>query len=211
MLGPNPLSAQAQAPSRPSGADKQQEPAENEGSSRPGLTGPRSDRADVVARRHCQKSPSCSAISGWRKRVNRALTLRIPMRCYLADGAAELQVRSNVSVAVHSSSPVNAPPAGGLVSGGRRGPYPCFLALGTRGWSAGRRQGACEAPFTGLAIGRRQRAKIPGPKCLRGWGSRGARALGVRALRLPALQRGTRCRRPHPAPSRNAAIDDAFE
>ena len=34
------------------------------------------------------------------------------------------------------------------------------------------------------------RTKIPGPKVLREWGSRGARALGERALRLPALQRG---------------------
>src|SRR6476620_10390921 len=49
----NPLSAQAQAPSRPSGADKQQEPAENQGSIRPGLNGPRSERANHMARRHC--------------------------------------------------------------------------------------------------------------------------------------------------------------
>ena len=40
VLG-DPLSAQAQTPSRPSGADKQQEPAENEGGIRPGLVGPR--------------------------------------------------------------------------------------------------------------------------------------------------------------------------
>ena len=72
----NPLSAQAQAPSRPSGADKQQEPAENEGSIRPGLNGPRSDRANETARQHCPKS-SLSAVPGWRKRVNRALTLGV--------------------------------------------------------------------------------------------------------------------------------------
>ena len=42
----DPLSAQAQTPSRPSGADKEQEPAENEGSAGPGRLGPRSDRAD---------------------------------------------------------------------------------------------------------------------------------------------------------------------
>src|SRR4029079_9468893 len=51
----NPLSAQAQAPSRPSGADKQQEPAENEGSIRPSLNGSRSGRADEAARQHCPK------------------------------------------------------------------------------------------------------------------------------------------------------------
>ena len=49
---------------------------------------------------------------------------------------------------------------------GRPGcPYPCFRLPLTRGWSAGRRQEAGEASFTGLAIGRCQRAKIPGPKC----------------------------------------------
>ena len=36
-----PLSAQAQAPSRPSGDAKEQEPAENQGSAGPGLCGPR--------------------------------------------------------------------------------------------------------------------------------------------------------------------------
>ena len=46
----NPLSAQAHAPSRPSGADKQE--VENKGESRPGLIGPRSDRADIAANRH---------------------------------------------------------------------------------------------------------------------------------------------------------------
>ena len=42
-----PLSAQARTPSRPSGDDKQQEPAENEGGAGPGLLGPPGDRADM--------------------------------------------------------------------------------------------------------------------------------------------------------------------
>jgi len=40
-----------EAPSRPSGDGKQQEPAENEGSAGPGLNGPPVDRAAIVARR----------------------------------------------------------------------------------------------------------------------------------------------------------------
>src|SRR5439155_16749846 len=87
----NPLSAQAQAPSRPSGADKQQEPAENQGSIRPGLKGPRSDRANQMARRHCPKS-SLSASPGWRKRVNSALTVRL--RLALCSGWGGLAARA---------------------------------------------------------------------------------------------------------------------
>jgi hypothetical protein len=49
-----PLSAQARAPGRPSGADKQKEPTENQGGIRPGLNGPRNDRAMNAARRHAQ-------------------------------------------------------------------------------------------------------------------------------------------------------------
>ena len=41
-----PLSAQAQMPSRPSGGDKEQEPAKNEGSIGPGLAGPRTIASD---------------------------------------------------------------------------------------------------------------------------------------------------------------------
>src|SRR5258708_27519235 len=47
----SPLSAQAQTPGRPSGDDKQQEPAENEGAAGTGLSPP-GDRADIAARRH---------------------------------------------------------------------------------------------------------------------------------------------------------------
>jgi len=47
-----PLSAQAQMPGRPSGADKKQEPAKNEGSIGPGLAGPPHDRVGLVANRH---------------------------------------------------------------------------------------------------------------------------------------------------------------
>jgi len=64
----DPLSAQAQSPSRPSGADKQQEPAENEGGIRPGhrrakrrrpsdgYDGPRDNRANGRARRHLPRN-----------------------------------------------------------------------------------------------------------------------------------------------------------
>ena len=47
-----PLSAQAQAPSRPSGDAKEQEPAQTEGSAGPGLAGPPVDRANIAADRH---------------------------------------------------------------------------------------------------------------------------------------------------------------
>ena len=39
-------------PGRPSGADKKQEPAKNEGSIGPGLAGPPHDRVGLVANRH---------------------------------------------------------------------------------------------------------------------------------------------------------------
>src|ERR1043165_2534129 len=55
------------------------------------------------------------------------------------------------------------------------------------------------------------RAELPGPKSLEGGGGPGARGPLRRARRLPALHRGTRCRRPHPAPSSAVAIDDALE
>src|SRR5258707_14197738 len=45
-----PLSAQAHAPNRPSGADKKQ--VQNEGEGRPSLFGSRSDRAIIAADRH---------------------------------------------------------------------------------------------------------------------------------------------------------------
>jgi hypothetical protein len=48
----NPLSAQAQMPSRRSGADKEQEPATIEGSAGQGLDGPPVGRADIASRRH---------------------------------------------------------------------------------------------------------------------------------------------------------------
>ncbi len=48
-----PLSAQAQAPSRPSEGDKEQQPVENEGSTGPSLVGSPSDR-EIVANRHAR-------------------------------------------------------------------------------------------------------------------------------------------------------------
>ena len=48
----NPLSAQAHRPSRPSGADKEQEPAANEGSAGRSLVGPPVGHADTASRRH---------------------------------------------------------------------------------------------------------------------------------------------------------------
>jgi hypothetical protein len=58
LLSRSPLSAQARmAPSRPSGADKEQQAVEqsggsHEGGSGPGLGGPPDDRANFAARRH---------------------------------------------------------------------------------------------------------------------------------------------------------------
>ena len=55
-----PLSAQAQTPSRPSGGDKEQKPAKNEGGARPGRSGRPVDRANLVAFRHHQPSVQIS-------------------------------------------------------------------------------------------------------------------------------------------------------
>jgi len=57
----------------------------------------------------------------------------------------------------------------------------------SRGWSAGRRQGACEAPFTGLR-GRCFTPRFRDPS-LEGGGGPGARGPLRGALRLPALHR----------------------
>jgi hypothetical protein len=72
---------------------------------------------------------------------------------------------------------------------GRPGcPYPDFLLPLSRGWSAGRRQGACEAPFTGLR-GRCFTPRFRDPS-LEGGGGPGARGpFCAKALRLPALHR----------------------
>ncbi len=43
-------------PSRPSGADKEKERAQNEGGCGISLTGCPFDRADLLARRHCLKT-----------------------------------------------------------------------------------------------------------------------------------------------------------
>ena len=51
-----PLSAQARTPSRPSGGDKEQKPAQNEGGAQPGRSGRPVDRANLVAFRHHQPS-----------------------------------------------------------------------------------------------------------------------------------------------------------
>src|SRR5580692_6003658 len=68
-----PLSAQAQTPSRPSGGAKEQEPAENEGSTGPGRTGPPGHRAEkVAARRHLPNALVTAPRS--RIKVNSALT-----------------------------------------------------------------------------------------------------------------------------------------
>jgi hypothetical protein len=53
----DPLSAQAQMPSRPSGAGKEKERAQNEGGSGPSLCGSPNDRADIVPRGHLRQNP----------------------------------------------------------------------------------------------------------------------------------------------------------
>ena len=72
-----PLSAQAHAPDRPSGADKKE--VQNEGESRPGRFGPRSDRAVIAANRHSLPSsyPSKVAPNG-KRRVTRERLEREP-------------------------------------------------------------------------------------------------------------------------------------
>src|SRR5215475_8002990 len=68
-----PLSAQAQMPGRPSGADKEQEPAKNEDGAGLGLIGPPVDRAAVAARDHGIRSRPRRARLGSRIKVNPAL------------------------------------------------------------------------------------------------------------------------------------------
>ncbi len=48
----SPLSAQAQTPSRPSGAGKEQQTTKNQGSSGPSRSGSPFDRIDIIANRH---------------------------------------------------------------------------------------------------------------------------------------------------------------
>ena len=81
----------------------------------------------------------------------------------------------------------NAPPPLFFNFGPGVSPHPDFLLPLTRGWSAGRRQGACEAPFTGLR-GRCFAPRFRDPS-LEGGGGPGARGLLRGALRLPALHR----------------------
>lgn len=81
-----PLSAQAHAPDRPSGADKKE--VQNEGESRPGRFGPRSDRAELAANRHLYP---LHAFPGWPRMVNEALALDGLNGMLLADGARKRQ------------------------------------------------------------------------------------------------------------------------
>src|ERR1051325_2571210 len=109
----------------------------------------------------------------------------------------------------------NAPPSRlEVFSGCRVSPSPCFPPLSiVEGWTAGRRPGS-------LAIGSLRpalrsaglHAELPGPKSLEGGGGPVARGpLARKPGRLSALHRGTRCRRPHLAPSSGIAIDDALD
>jgi hypothetical protein len=87
----------------------------------------------------------------------------------------------------------NAPPPGGFVFGRPGCPYPCFpCPLQTRGWSAGRRPGAC-------ATGSLRQALRSARLCV----LRDARA-PFGALRLPTLHRdavvGHRTSLRHPTP-----------
>src|ERR1051325_2315856 len=103
---------------------------------------------------------------------------------------------------------------GTLLFGRPGAPVPCFPSLSIgEGWSAGRRPGS-------LAIGSLRpalrsaglHAELPGPKSLEGGGGPVARGpLARKPGRLSALHRGTRCRRPHLAPSSGIAIDDALD
>jgi hypothetical protein len=62
-----PLSAQAHAPGRPSGAGKKKQTAKNEGGIGPGRVGPPVQRASIEARGHAKK-PSSLAFEGRGKR-----------------------------------------------------------------------------------------------------------------------------------------------
>src|SRR6185295_18733415 len=87
-----PLSAQAHAPNRPSGADKQE--VQNKGESRPGRS-PRSDRAVIAADRHLRP---LVGIPRSRRMVNGALTAGTASGGFLAEvpGRTQERVRSGM-------------------------------------------------------------------------------------------------------------------
>jgi len=69
-----PPSAQAHMPSRPSGADKEKERAQNEGSRGAGVSRRPLDRADCLPRRHgCSLVSAVNLADSGKVRVNRGL------------------------------------------------------------------------------------------------------------------------------------------
>src|SRR5436853_1018481 len=87
-----PLSAQAHAPNRPSGADKKK--VQDEGSGRPGLIGPPSDRAIIAADRHfCPRHrvPKVAEIGKWNVTAERTGAR------FLADSTSRTQGSNYVS------------------------------------------------------------------------------------------------------------------
>ena len=93
---------------------------------------------------------------------------------------------------------------------GRPGPVSLFsFSPPMRGWSAGRRQGACEAPFKPALRSAGFTRRASGTQVLGGWGSRGARALAKGPAPPGAPTRAIVGRRTWLRPS-NAAIDGAL-
>src|ERR1051325_8896739 len=96
-----PLSAQAHAPDRPSGADKKE--IQNEGESRPGHFGPRSDRAEIAANRHtCPLHASGRVVPNGKRGIT-AEEARTGM--LLADACPRTQVANASGIVTYSVSP----------------------------------------------------------------------------------------------------------
>jgi hypothetical protein len=112
---------------------------------------------------------------------------------------------------VHSTA--NASPSRGFVFGPRGGPFVPFSVSPHEG--NGAPAGAFGSLRYGLPLGRPcdRPAFAPSfrdPSRLRAVGVPGRAGPLRRALRLLALHRGPRCRRPHLAPSSGVAVDDAL-
>ena len=119
-----------ETPSRPSGADKQQQRAQNEGGRGIGLGGRPLDRADGLPRRHCQSQPSCSTAKlaeQGKVRVNRASVAEL-----LAESGDMNQASRPLRSALLSFTGctlIASIRSRSFVLAARRAPEVCFMAL----------------------------------------------------------------------------------
>src|SRR5499427_6902533 len=116
--GGDPLSAQAQWPSRPSGGDKEQEPAENEGGAGAGFS-LAVDRAKIAAdrHRHCPfcAHKGCASTLPQGSRIEVNSTLIASGRHFVAEHMAAAQglvrnLKGGIALATNSKRPILADP-----------------------------------------------------------------------------------------------------